>query len=75
MSSRRARGRPASKSIADQFRQPTAVWLTLADEANLAIIAGELDLADQLCHGALEIGAAASRTRGLLRRPADLDRV
>ena len=31
------------QDIADRFRQPTTLWLRRADEANLAIIAGELD--------------------------------
>ena len=44
------------REIAERFRQPTAFWLTLADEANLAIIAGKLDLADQLTAAALQIG-------------------
>ncbi len=44
------------REIAQQFRQPTALWLTLADEANLAIIAGKLDLADQLTASALQTG-------------------
>ena len=44
------------REIAEQFRQPTALWLTLADEANLAIIAGQLDLADRLTAAALQTG-------------------
>lgn len=44
------------QDIADRFRQPTTLWLTRADEANLAIVAGKLDLADQLSATALEIG-------------------
>ena len=47
------------QDIADRFRQPTTMWLRRADEANLAIIAGELDLADQLATAALEIGRAS----------------
>ena len=45
------------REIAEQFQQPTALWLTLADEANLAIIAGKLDLADELSAAALQTGA------------------
>ncbi len=44
------------QDIADRFRQPTTLWLRRADEANLAIIAGKLDVADQLAAAALEIG-------------------
>jgi DNA-binding SARP family transcriptional activator len=44
------------REIADRFRQPTTLWLARADEANLAIIAGELDLADRLSASALELG-------------------
>ena len=44
------------QDIADRFGQPTTLWLRRADEANLAIIAGKLDLADQLATAALEIG-------------------
>ena len=44
------------QEIADRFRLPTTLWLRRADEANLAIIAGDLDLADALAIGALEIG-------------------
>jgi DNA-binding SARP family transcriptional activator len=44
------------RDIADRFRQPTTLWLRHADEANLAIIAGQLDRADQLAAGALAIG-------------------
>ena len=44
------------QDIADRFRQPAALWLRRADEANLAIIAGRLDLADELATGALELG-------------------
>ncbi len=29
------------REIAEQFRQPITLWLTLADEANLAIVAGD----------------------------------
>lgn len=47
------------QDIADRFRQPTTVWLTRADQANLAIIAGKLDLADELSTAALEIGRQA----------------
>jgi hypothetical protein len=43
--------------IADRFRQPTTLWLRRADEANLAIVAGKLELADQLATAALEIGS------------------
>jgi DNA-binding SARP family transcriptional activator len=44
------------QDIADRFRQPTTLWLRRADEANLAIIAGDLALADELATAALEIG-------------------
>jgi len=44
------------QDIADRFRLPTTVWLRRADEANLAIVAGDLDLADALATAALEIG-------------------
>jgi hypothetical protein len=44
------------QDIADRFRMPTAVWLRRADEANLAIIAGDLELADALAMAALETG-------------------
>jgi DNA-binding SARP family transcriptional activator len=44
------------QDIADRFRQPTTLWLRRADEANLAIIAGKLDLAQELATAALEIG-------------------
>ena len=44
------------QTIADRFRQPTTLWLRSADEANLAIVAGELDRADQLSATALAIG-------------------
>jgi tetratricopeptide (TPR) repeat protein len=44
------------QSVADRFRQPTTLWLQRADEANLAIVAGKLDLAAQLSAAALEIG-------------------
>ena len=44
------------QDIADRFRQPTTLWLTRADQANLAIIAGKLDLADELSAAALDIG-------------------
>jgi DNA-binding SARP family transcriptional activator len=44
------------QEIADRFRLPTTLWLRRADEANLAIIAGDLDLADALAIAALEIG-------------------
>jgi predicted ATPase len=44
------------REVADRFRQPTALWLARADGANLAIIAGELETADQLAADALEAG-------------------
>ena len=44
------------QAIADRFRQPTALWLRYADEANLAIVSGQLDRADQLAATALAIG-------------------
>jgi DNA-binding SARP family transcriptional activator len=44
------------QDIAERFRQPTTLWLRCADQANLAIIAGKLDLADELASTALEIG-------------------
>ncbi|MGZ4195277.1 MAG: BTAD domain-containing putative transcriptional regulator [Solirubrobacteraceae bacterium] len=43
--------------VADRFREPTSMWLRRADEANLAIIAGDLDVADELARAALEIGS------------------
>jgi DNA-binding SARP family transcriptional activator len=44
------------REIADQFRQPTTLWLASADQANLAIVAGDLEAADRLASCALEIG-------------------
>jgi hypothetical protein len=44
------------QDIADRFRQPTTLWLRRADEANMAIIAGKLDAADELSKAAFEIG-------------------
>jgi len=44
------------RAIAERFRQPTTLWLARADEANLAIIAGELEAADRLATTALEVG-------------------
>jgi hypothetical protein len=44
------------REIAERFRQPTSLWLAFAQEANLAIVAGELELASQLADRALEIG-------------------
>jgi tetratricopeptide (TPR) repeat protein len=44
------------REIAEQFRQPITLWLTRADEANMAIIAGQLDLAGELAATALEVG-------------------
>jgi DNA-binding SARP family transcriptional activator/tetratricopeptide (TPR) repeat protein len=44
------------REIADRFRQPTTLWLGLADEANLAVIAGDLEPADELSKAALELG-------------------
>ena len=44
------------REFAERFRQPTALWLARADEANLAIVAGELEAADHLAADALEIG-------------------
>jgi hypothetical protein len=44
------------REIADRYRQPTTLWLASADEANLAIIAGELEAADRLAEAALQIG-------------------
>jgi DNA-binding SARP family transcriptional activator len=44
------------REIADRFRHPTALWLARADEANLAIVAGQLDVADRLASEALQIG-------------------
>jgi hypothetical protein len=45
------------QDIAARFRQPTMLWLRSADEANLAIVAGKLELADELATAALEIGS------------------
>jgi tetratricopeptide (TPR) repeat protein len=42
--------------IGDRFRQPTTLWLSQADRANLAIVAGDLDLAEELAVSALQIG-------------------
>jgi tetratricopeptide (TPR) repeat protein len=47
------------QALADQFRQPTTVWLRLADEANLAIIRGDLEQADQLSKRALTVGSGS----------------
>ncbi|HEY2437852.1 MAG TPA: tetratricopeptide repeat protein, partial [Solirubrobacteraceae bacterium] len=44
------------QDIADRFRQPTTLWLRRADEANMAIIAGKLDAADELATAAFQIG-------------------
>ncbi len=44
------------RDIAARFRQPAALWLARADEANLAIIAGDLECADRLAAEALETG-------------------
>jgi DNA-binding SARP family transcriptional activator len=44
------------REIADRYRQPTMLWLSCADEANLAIIAGELETAEHLAGTALEVG-------------------
>ncbi len=44
------------REFAERFRQPTSLWLARADEANLAIVAGELEAADRLAADALEIG-------------------
>jgi DNA-binding SARP family transcriptional activator len=44
------------REIADRFRQPTTLWLARADEANLAIIAGNLEVADRLASDAFELG-------------------
>ena len=44
------------QDIADRFREPTSLWLRRADDANLAIIAGDLDDADALASTALEVG-------------------
>jgi hypothetical protein len=44
------------QDIAERYRQPTTLWLRCADEANLAIIAGNLDRAGELAGAALEIG-------------------
>ena len=44
------------RELADRFRQPTTLWLARADEANLAIVAGELETAAALAAAALETG-------------------
>jgi DNA-binding SARP family transcriptional activator len=44
------------QTIADRFRQPTTLWLRYADEANLAIVSGDLARADQLAATALAVG-------------------
>jgi DNA-binding SARP family transcriptional activator len=44
------------REIAEQFRQPITLWLSRADEANMAIVAGELELAGQHAAAALEVG-------------------
>ncbi len=44
------------RELADSFRQPTTLWLAGADEANLAIVAGELETAAALAAAALETG-------------------
>jgi hypothetical protein len=47
------------QDIADRFRLPITLWLRRADEANLAIISGDLDLADALATDALQIGGSS----------------
>jgi tetratricopeptide (TPR) repeat protein len=47
------------QDIADRFRLPTTLWLRRADDANLAIVAGDLELADALATAALEIGRSS----------------
>jgi tetratricopeptide (TPR) repeat protein len=44
------------REIADRFHQPTALWLARTDEANLAIVAGKLEIADRLASDALVLG-------------------
>jgi hypothetical protein len=44
------------REIAEAFRQPTALWLACADEANHAIVAGDLAAADRLAAEAFAIG-------------------
>ena len=44
------------REIADRFRQPTMLWLSRADEANMAIVAGDLANAERLAGEALEVG-------------------
>jgi tetratricopeptide (TPR) repeat protein len=44
------------RDIAERFRLPTALWLAGAGEANLAIIAGKLDVAARLAEGAFDLG-------------------
>jgi hypothetical protein len=47
------------QDIADGFRLPTTLWLRRADEANLAIVSGDLNLADALATDALQIGGSS----------------
>jgi DNA-binding SARP family transcriptional activator len=44
------------REVASRFRQPTALWLARADEANLAIVAGELEAAASLAAEARDLG-------------------
>jgi hypothetical protein len=44
------------REIAERFRQPTTLWLARADQANLAIVAGDLHRARRLADEALQIG-------------------
>jgi DNA-binding SARP family transcriptional activator len=44
------------REVANRFRQPTAVWLARADEANLAIVAGRLEAAASLAVEARDLG-------------------
>jgi hypothetical protein len=47
------------REIAERFQQPTALWLSCTDQANLAIIAGEFDRAGALADEGLKIGRSS----------------
>ena len=44
------------RELADHLRQPTALWLTACDEANLAMIGGRMEEADGLALVAFQTG-------------------
>ena len=47
------------RRIAEQFQMPTTRWLATADQANLSILGGDLEMADRLAVRALELGRAS----------------